>query len=277
MTIGMVGLGLIGGSMAKSIQAHTDDTVLGYDISREAVNMARMSGAIDGELTDGSIGSCSLIMIALPPAALVGWVREKAALMRGVLLVDLCGIKRSICRELTALAAQNSFSYVGGHPMAGKEVSGFANATANLFCGAAMILVPNEKTDITDLDRLKNFFLQLGFGQITFTTPDEHDRIIAYTSQLAHITSSAYIKSPTAQKHMGFSAGSYKDMTRVAKLDPDLWTELFLDNADYLTGELRVLIQGLNAYLAALESGDADTLRTLLKEGRARKLTAGGD
>ena len=161
--------------------------------------------------------------------------------------------------------------------MAGKEVSGFKNSNANLFSNASMILIPDEHSDIIMLDTLKTYFLKIGFERITFSTPEEHDMIIAYTSQLAHITSSAYIKSPTAQKHMGFSAGSYKDMTRVAKLDENLWTELFLDNSDYLIDELKTLIGNLSDYLNALEAKDEKKLNELLKKGRELKLTAGGE
>ncbi|MBE6949643.1 MAG: prephenate dehydrogenase/arogenate dehydrogenase family protein [Ruminococcaceae bacterium] len=277
MKIGIVGLGLIGGSLAKCIKRYTDNQVLGIDINEESMTMAHMSGAIDGELTAENMSDCRLIMIAIPPVALVKWVEDNAKNMKGTLLIDMCGVKRSICDKLHAVAAENGFSYLGGHPMAGREVSGFANATVDLFKGASMILTPDERTDILMLDLAKHLFMAIGFDSITFTTPDEHDRIIAYTSQLAHITSSAYIKSPTAQKHMGFSAGSYRDLTRVAKLDEKLWTELFLENSDYLTGELRQLVDNLNEYLTALEAKDADKLVRLLRDGRELKLTAGGD
>ena len=276
MTVGIVGLGLIGGSMAKSIKAHTNHIVLGCDIKDEAISMAKMTGAIDGVMDSKNLPKCDIVMIAISPAALLSWAEENAHLIKGT-LVDLCGVKRNICQKLGALAQEHGFAYVGGHPMAGKEVSGFANASAALFSGASMILTPNEKNDIETLDHLKTFFLEIGFGDITFSTPEEHDRIIAYTSQLAHITSSAYIKSPFSQKHMGFSAGSYKDMTRVARLDENLWTELFLENADYLVDELKILVENLSDYLDVLEKGDKEKLRELLKNGRLLKMSAGGE
>ena len=191
MNIGIVGLGLIGGSMAKSIKRGTDNRVLGIDINEETMIMARMSGAIDGDLTDEHIPECDLIMIAIPPKATLEWAEKKAKLLKGVLVLDLCGVKREICDRLAVLAEENGFSYLGGHPMAGKEVSGFANASVDLFWGASMILTPDEHTDILMLDMLKNLFTKIGFNHITYTTPGEHDRIIAYTSQLAHIASSA--------------------------------------------------------------------------------------
>ena len=276
MTVGIVGLGLIGGSIAKSIKAHTSHIVLGKDIKDEAISMAKMTGAIDGTLNEQNLPECDIIMIAISPTALVSWAEQNAHLIKGT-LVDLCGVKRNICKKLLSLSDEYGFSYVGGHPMAGKEVSGFANSSATLFSSASMILTPNEKTDIKILDMLKSFFLEIGFENITFSTPDEHDRIIAYTSQLAHITSSAYIKSPFAQKHMGFSAGSYKDMTRVARLDENLWTELFLENRDYLVEELQILVKNLNDYLDVLEKGDKEKLKELLKDGRLLKMSAGGE
>ena len=140
-----------------------------------------------------------------------------------------------------------------------------------------MILTPDKRTDMQLLETLKTFFLDIGFAGLTFSDPEEHDRIIAYTSQLAHIASSAYVKSPEAQRRRGFSAGSFRDMTRVARLDEDMWTELFLDDADYLTKELDVLIANLTEFADALKAGDPETLRALLKDGREKKATAGGN
>jgi prephenate dehydrogenase len=277
MTVGIVGLGIIGGSMAKSIKRNTDHTVLGSDLNGETMTLARMSGAIDGELTDDRLSECDIIMIAVPPKAVIDWAEAKAPLLRGVLVVDLCGVKRAITEPLSNLAEKYGFSYIGGHPMAGKEVSGFANAAVDLFWGASMILTPDKRTDIVMLDTLKKLFTRIGFDHITFTDPDEHDRIIAYTSQLAHIASSAYIKSPTAQKQMGFSAGSYRDMTRVARLDENLWTELFKADADYLKNELKEFIGHLNEYLTAMENENWDEVTKLLRDGRLKKLSAGGN
>ncbi len=277
-TVGIAGLGLIGGSMARSIKKNTDCTVYGEDINTETMAMALMSGAIDGRLDATTMPGCELILVALPPRALVEWVGREAPLIpTSSVLVDLCGVKRTITAAITPLAEKYGFAYVGGHPMAGKERAGFENADADLFRGASMILTPDSRTDILTLDALKSFFLSIGFAGLTFTDPEEHDRIIAYTSQLAHITSSAYVKSPTAQTHMGFSAGSFRDMTRVARLDENMWTELFSANRDMLTRELEILIGHLTEYLDALTSEDNDRLCGLLRQGRELKATAGGE
>ncbi len=276
-TIGIVGLGLIGGSMAKAIKFHTDHTVLGADLDRDTMALAFASGAIDGELDGASLSACDLLLLALPPEALIAWAEENAAsIAKAAVVVDLCGVKRLIVDALRPLSQRYGFAYVGGHPMAGKERGGFKHATALLFSGASMILTPDETTGAPLLERLKTFFLSLGFGTVTYATPQEHDRIISYTSQLCHITSSAFVKSPTAQTHMGFSAGSFRDMTRVAYLDENMWTQLFLADADYLTGELDTLITHLQEYRDAIGEGDRERLRSLLREGRELKMTAGG-
>ena len=278
MIVGIVGLGLIGGSMAKSIKNRTAHTVYGADLNAETMTMARMCGAIDAPLTAENLPACDLVLVAIRPGAAVEWVRQNAPLIaKSAILVDLCGVKRTVVEAITPIAAEHGFAYIGGHPMAGRERGGFTAATDDLYVGASMILTPDARTDMQLLETLKAFFLDIGFAGLTFSTPAEHDRIIAFTSQLAHITSSAYVKSPEAQKRRGFSAGSFQDMTRVARLDEDMWTELFLDDADYLTSELEVLVGHLTEYLDALKARDSARLRALLKEGRELKATAGGN
>ena len=278
MIVGIVGLGLIGGSMAKSIKNRTAHTVYGADLNAETMTMARMCGAMDAPLTAENLPQCDLVLVAIRPGAAVEWVRQNAEhISKSAILVDLCGVKRTVVKAITPIAAEHGFAYIGGHPMAGKERGGFTAATDDLYVGASMILTPDERTDMQLLETLKAFFLDLGFAGLTFSTPEEHDRIIAFTSQLAHITSSAYVKSPEAQKRRGFSAGSFQDMTRVARLDEDMWTELFLDDEDFLTKELDELIGHLTDYRNALQDRDAQRLHDLLKEGRELKATAGGN
>ena len=277
MKVGIVGLGLIGGSMAKSVKARTAHTVYGADLDQETMALARMSGAIDAPLTEENLPSCDLILVAICPGAAVQWVQNHAAkISRSAILVDLCGVKRVVVEALAPIAEEHGFAYIGGHPMAGRERGGFTSSSEDLYVGASMILTPDKRTDMQLLETLKAFFLDVGFAGLTFSDPEEHDRIIAFTSQLAHITSSAYVKSPEAQRRRGFSAGSFQDMTRVARLDEDMWTELFLDDADYLVKELDILIENLRAYSDALKAADAERVRALLKEGRELKATAGG-
>ena len=273
-TVGIVGLGLIGGSMAKAVKKHTIATVLGHDLDETAMALALEDGAIDAPLTRDNLASCDLLLIAVAPLSLVEWVRDHADLIpKTDILVDLCGVKRYIRDNLSPIAREKGFLYVGGHPMAGKEVSGFSNANMDLYRDASMILCPDETADEESINVLRAFFLALGFGEIVFSTPEEHDRIIAYTSQLAHAASSAYIKSPTSRQRMGFTAGSYKDMTRVARLDPEMWTQLFLANRDHMIDELQELVDNLSGYLDALKADDPAQLKKLLEEGRDLKIT----
>ena len=278
MNVGIVGLGLIGGSMAKSIKTRTGHTVFGADLDHETMTLARMCGAIDGALTEDNLPQCDLILVAIRPGAAVEWVRSHAPqISKTAIVVDLCGVKRAVVEAIAPLAEQYGFAYIGGHPMAGRERGGFTASSEDLYVGASMILTPDKRTDMRLLETLQAFFLDLGFAGLTFSQPEEHDRIIAFTSQLAHIVSSAYVKSPEAQRRRGFSAGSFQDMTRVARLDEDMWTELFLDDSDYLVRELNILIGHLTDYAQALEAHDAERVRALLKEGRELKAAAGGN
>lgn len=277
MNIGIVGLGLIGGSMARSIKRHTGHTVWGADIDGGALAAARRSGAVDAPLTGENIARCDLIFTAILPRATVEWAREQGPrISPGALLIDLCGIKRAVCGPLGAAARRYGFTYIGGHPMAGRERGGFAASTDDLFSGADMILTPEGGAAAPLPEGVRALFASLGFAGVTVTTPQEHDRVIAYTSQLAHVTSSAYIKSPEAQRRRGMSAGSFRDLTRVARLDPEMWTELMMGNADLLAGQLELLIANLGEYLAALRGGDEGRLRRLLADGCEKKRMAGG-
>ncbi|MEA5038259.1 MAG: prephenate dehydrogenase/arogenate dehydrogenase family protein [Clostridiaceae bacterium] len=278
MKVGIIGLGLIGGSLAKSIKTRTQHVVAAIDLNPETMMFARLCGAIDEPLTDDNLGTCELILTAIRPQATIDWVLAHGACISSqTILVDMCGVKRAVCAAIAPLAERFGFSYIGGHPMAGRERGGFVNSSDNLFAGAPMILTPDERTDMKMLEKLKAFFTDIGFSGLTFTTPDEHDRMIAYTSQLAHLTSSAYIRSPDAQRRRGFSAGSFQDMTRVARLDEDMWTELMMANSDYLTDQLELLVGHLSEYLEALRDGDAETLCALLRDGREKKITSGGN
>lgn len=272
MRIGIVGLGLIGGSLAKALKYNTEHEVLGTDIDRGVLLKAKLLGAVDDELPPEQLSSCDLVITALYPQDTLDYITQHAqSFKKGAIVMDCCGVKRVICETLWQCAKENGFLFYGAHPMAGLHFSGFAYSDVHMFSNASMILLPPDNADINDLANLKHLFLSIGFTNIQISTPEEHDRIIAYTSQLAHVVSNAYVKSPQAQVHNGFSAGSYKDLTRVAKLNADMWTELFLDNVDNLTEELDGLIENLQQYSRALHEKDAKTLHALLKAGSDRK------
>lgn len=271
MTVGICGLGLIGGSMAKAYK-EAGHTVLGYDKNEATLGFAFLDGTIDGELNTDSIKHCKLIFIALYPSQAIVYLNEISPFISSdSIVIDLCGTKQTVCECGFALAKKHGFTFVGGHPMAGKQFSGFKYARATLFKGAPMVIVPPVYDDIEFLDRIKLLLEPAGFARLSVTTAEKHDAMIAFTSQLAHIVSNAYVKSPTAQNHKGFSAGSYKDMTRVAWLNENMWTELFLENKEPLLFELEYIISSLNEYKTAIENNDADTLKALLRDGRIAK------
>lgn len=271
MNIGIIGLGLIGGSMAKAISYNTDHCVMGYDISDQAIRKAMLIKAIEKPLEKDDIASCDLIIIALYPQASIEFIEENCDLISpDTLVIDCGGVKECVCEKISPIAEEKGFIFVGGHPMAGLEHSGFDNADATLFEGGSMILMASS-CPIQKLEALKKLFMDIGFNHIEITTPAEHDRRIAFTSQLAHVVSSSYIKSPTAMEHEGFSAGSYLDLTRVAKLNETMWTELFLENSENLLREIDTLVDNLTKYRDAIAEGDAVTLKKLLYDGRRAK------
>jgi len=274
--VGIVGLGLIGGSFAKAYK-EAGWTVRAYNRSRSVYDFAKLSGAADEPLTEENIGSCDLVLVTIYPEAAIEYVVSMAPhIGPGPIVIDCCGTKREVCEALFPAAKQYGFSFIGGHPMAGTQYSGFKYARANLYHNAPMVLVPMDKDDVKLLGRAEELLKPAGFGKFSFTTAEEHDEMIAFTSQMAHVVSNAYIKSDTAAKHKGFSAGSYKDLTRVAWLNPGMWAELFMENRDNLLKEIDWFMQSMEEYRQALEVGDLEDLTRLLDEGRRRKAEIDG-
>lgn len=271
MTVGVVGLGLIGGSLARAYH-HAGHRVLCHDIDQSILAYAELAGVSDGRLDEAALGGCELLLIALYPQAAVEYLTQAAPhLPPQAVVIDCCGTKSEICRVGFRLAEEYGFTFVGGHPMAGTQYSGLKHSRATLFKGASMVIVPPVYDDIDFLQRVKDLLAPAQFGRITVTTAEEHDEMIAFTSQMPHLVSNAFIKSPTARRHKGFSAGSYKDLTRVAWLNEQMWTELFLANRDNLIREVDGLIGELGKYREAMAAGDAPALRALLAEGRRIK------
>ena len=271
MKAGIVGLGLIGGSFAKAYHA-AGHTVFAKELDRSTLSFAELSDAVDGELTKDNIGDCDIILICVYPQAVIDFLDEMGPYIgKKPVVIDCCGTKRVPMIEGEKIAEKYGFLYVGGHPMAGTQFSGFKYAKETLFKGAPMVIVPPVYDNIELLEKVKELLEPAGFRKITVTTAEKHDEMIAFTSQLAHVVSNAYIKSPTALAHKGFSAGSYRDMTRVAWLNPNMWAELFLDNKDYLVREIDTLIDSLSSYKKAIENDDRETLIKLLDDGKKRK------
>ena len=267
--IGVVGLGLIGGSFAKAL--HTGGAeVYAWNRTHSTLELA-MIETVDRELNTDTIPTCELIILASYPTASIAWLEANQDLISaGAIVIDAVGVKRIVCERCFAIASTHDWTFVGCHPMAGTQFSGYAHSRANMFKGAPLVVVPPAMDDfdrVAVLERLQQLLEPCGFGSFTLSTADHHDAVIAFTSQLAHVVSNAYVKSPSARVHKGFSAGSYKDLTRVARLNPDMWCELFLDDADFLSAEIGTLIENLQQYKDAIDTKDAARLRELLAEG----------
>ena len=271
MKVGILGLGLIGGSMARCY-SKAGHTVYACDKDETILSFAELSGCIHGQLNEETTPQCDLILLAIYPDGSASWLEKNAHLVcADALVMDLCGIKEEICQRCFPLADRYGFTFIGAHPMAGSHFSGFKYSRSNLFQGAPMVLVPPRFDDIDLLQRAKDAFSCCCFGRFSVCTAQEHDKLIAFTSQMPHVLSNAYIKSPTALGHKGFSAGSYKDLTRVAWLNANMWAELCMENKENVLYELKTYIEELTKYQKALESGDLSGLTALLDEGRKRK------
>lgn len=277
MNIAVVGLGLIGGSIAKAVRCRTEHFVYAHDISETVLCKAELVGAVGGRLTPENLGGCDAVFIALYPDGILGWLLENAPrVKKGAIVMDTGGVKQAVCAPAEKIASENGFFFIGAHPMAGVEHTGFDSSRKELFEAAPMILTPPKGTPIEIMEKVKKLCIEIGFSNVVITTPAHHDRMIAYTSQLAHVVSSAYVKSPLALSHKGYSAGSYRDMTRVATLNEQLWTSLFLNNRAALVSELDGLMLRLSEYREALARADANTLCALLRDGREQKERADG-
>lgn len=272
-TVGIEGLGLIGASFARGFKKRCKEvTVLADNRTRATLDKALDEGTVDGVLDKDSIGSVDLLIVALYPEAAVRYLEEMAPLISAdTIVTDVCGLKRYICKEGFRLADEYGFTFIGGHPMAGTQFSGYDNSKADMFVNASMILVPDPSKDgnsvLGKLETIKDMLGKLEFGRFVITTPENHDRMIAMTSQMAHLVSSCYVKSPGAEEAEGFTGGSFQDLTRVAYLNAGMWTELFMENQDYLLAEIEAVQKELERYRAAIAASDSEELYKLLDEG----------
>ncbi|MBQ2065910.1 MAG: prephenate dehydrogenase [Clostridiales bacterium] len=272
-TVGIEGLGLIGASFARGFKKRCREvTVLADNRTRAALNKALDEGTVEGILDKDNIGSVDLLIVALYPEAAVRYLEEMAPLISAdTIVTDVCGLKRYICKEGFRLADEYGFTFIGGHPMAGTQFSGYDNSKADMFVNASMILVPDPSKDgnsvLGKLETIKEMLGKLEFGRFVITTPENHDRMIAMTSQMAHLVSSCYVKSPGAEEAEGFTGGSFQDLTRVAYLNAGMWTELFMENQDYLLAEIEAVQKELERYRAAIAASDSEELYKLLDEG----------
>lgn len=272
MKICIVGLGLIGGSLAKSIKKNTHEGCFGIDINKGTIAGALAEEAIDAELSPKQLNLCDVVIVSLHPQQTIDFILEnKNNFKKGGIVIDTCGVKKAIVTAVEDELNDAGVNFVGCHPMAGREFSGFAYSVDNLFEKASFIMTPTEKTSKETIDKISDLAYKIGFAKVVISNVDEHDNVIAFTSQLAHIVSSAYVKSPSLLKQAGFSAGSFKDLTRVAKLNEDMWTSLFLMNREPLVFEIDHIIDRLKEYRDAISANDTKRLHDLLRDGRELK------
>ena len=272
MNIAVIGLGLIGGSLCKSLKKHTFHHIMGIDSDKETIRKALEQKAIDEEINEERLKEANLTIICLYPEAICEFVRKNADnFKKGSIVTDTCGVKKAIVDSCTPVLEEKGVMFLGSHPMAGREFSGFDYSTDTLFEGASFIITPSENTPQIAIDLLSTLAGSIGFGKAVVSTPEKHDQVIAYTSQLAHVVSNAYVKSPSVNDFNGFSAGSFMDLTRVAKLNEDMWTSLFMCNKEALLNELDQIIGSITEYRDAIRDGDSTRLHDLLRDGRILK------
>ncbi len=276
-TIVIAGMGLMGGSLALALQKASPVKVVGLDSNPEVLMQALKRHAIDEVCTAGNLASADLVVLALAPRAAVEVLKELAPqLKKGTIVTDLCGVKRYIMQECLPICEEYGLHFIGAHPMAGKEKNGFSQADAALFNGASFIITPHDNTPDHVMDVMHALAKAIGCTRLTVTTPEEHDRMIAFTSQLPHVLAGCYVQSPCSARHEGFSAGSYRDVSRVATVDENLWCELFAENSDLLGNELEQLIGRLEEFRKAIVNKDEAHMSRMIKEGRLCKLRADG-
>ncbi len=275
MKILVVGMGLIGGSFCKAIKKYTAHHMIGMDSDEATLEMAIAMESVDEIIPVDRphlMKRADLTIVALPPHKIVDFILEnKNNFAQGAIVTDVCGVKKYIVESLEAPLAEAGVSFIGSHPMAGTEFSGFSFSLADMFVNASYLITPTGRSDRAHVDILRKLAYDIGFKTVIEATPERHDESIAYTSQLAHVVSNSYIKSPTLSKERGFSAGSFLDMTRVARLDEDTWCDLFLLNKENLLQEIDALLKHISQHKEALEAGDRERILELLKKGRILK------
>jgi len=274
MKVGIIGLGLIGGSLARQIMRNTTHTVLAYDLSDEVMKKGALLNAYHEVLDiNASNIDVDVLVIATNPRATLKILDSIVPRIKsGAIIMDTAGIKKEIVKKMRDLKeTRQDVFFVGGHPMAGREFSGVSHSTATLFEHAYIILTPVDMDDVPALESMKEFFYEVKCEGITISSYEKHDKIIAYTSQLAHVVSSAYIKNPLSSEHVGYSAGSFRDLTRVAKLNPTMWTELFLGNKEYLLDAISDVEKRIAEYKEAIMNEDEQKLMELLQDGTEKK------
>lgn len=270
MNILICGLGLIGASLAKTLKKNTNHTVLGWNRTESVTEKALRDGVIDrtGDI-DSLMAEADITFVNFYPEAIVPFILEhKNSFKKDSVVTDSCGIKTKICRAMEK--EKLDFYFIGAHPMAGREVGGYDNSLDNLYDNASFIVTPVDGTPRNKVDVLVGLAESMGFARTVVTTPEHHDEMIAFTSQIAHVLACSYVLSPLAPSHAGYSAGSYRDVSRVARINADMWADLFIDNKEALVKEIDDLVSNLMQFKYNIVNEDSPALKDLMN--RANKI-----
>ena len=271
MKVLICGLGLIGASLAKTLKKNTTYTVLGWNRTPSVTEKALRDGVIDrtGDI-DELMSDADITFVNFYPDAIVPFILDhKNSFKKDSIVTDSCGIKTKICKELEH--EKLNFYYVGAHPMAGREVGGYDNSQDTLFDKASFIVTPYENTPRNKVDALVGLAQDMKFARTVVTTPEHHDEMIAFTSQIAHVLACSYVLSPLAPMHPGYSAGSYRDVSRVARINAEMWSDLFIDNKDALVREVDDLVSNLMKFKYNIINEDRQALCDLMNKANSIK------
>lgn len=268
----VVGLGLIGGSMAMALRGFEDFEVVGAVRSQSTYSKAAERHAADRLTFDpaGELPGADVVVLCQDPAGIIGFLREHRERFKpGCLIWDVCGVKTAVMEAAQCLPS--GVDFIGCHPMAGKEVSGIDNAEGTLFRNTHFIVTPGPAATAEHLELLRRMADHCRFGDVIITTPERHDEMIAYTSQLMHVIAVSVCADEGLFSCKGFEGGSFRDCTRVAALDPAMWTQLFTLNAPALCQVVGALEERLRQYRQAIETGDREALSAMLACASGRK------
>lgn len=271
LTVTVVGLGLIGGSVARALKTSVK-AIYGVDCDNSVLKFAKEQNIIDEGYTNAKEPLCKsdIVILCLYPNASLNFVRDNINNFKdNSILTDVVGVKSPLMKLYNE--TNPNFIYIGGHPMAGREVSGFINSTDTMFNGANFIVTPPLGATEEQIKVVEKLAIAIGCATITRTTPENHDKIIAYTSQLPHVIATAMCDTPLLVKHKNFTGGSFEDVTRVAKINELLWTELFLNNSEYLIEEIDRFTNSLNDIKTAIKCGDNSKLMDIMRRVRLDK------
>lgn len=273
MVISIIGLGLIGGSIARRLRGFHDCVIYGMDIDSETLTLAKADGVIDRAFSDGdsAVSDADIIILCLYPQLNVDFIKQHAAgFKQGALITDVSGVKGYVTAGIKDYLPKG-VEFIGGHPMAGREVGGYKSSTDTLFDGASYLIMPSRDSSAEKISLIREMAEYIGCRHVITTTPEEHDAMIAYTSQLMHVVAVALCDNPLIERAAYFSAGSLRDCTRVALINADMWSELFLENKEALCTQIMQMQSSLEKMRKAIEENDRDGLIEILTRAKNQK------